>query len=157
LVAGGTWFGVTRTGRWALITNFREGQARDPSAPSRGSLVARALADDSSPLACAAAIATEGDRYHGFNLLIGEGEETAYVSNRASGGLRLGGGLFGLSNHLLDTPWPKVVQTKALLLSWLRSEPPETNTLFEALGDRARAPDDALPATGVSREWERAL
>ncbi len=72
LEAGGTWFGVTRRGRWALVTNFREGIPRDPNAPSRGGLVTRALADHAAPLVAAAAIAADGVRYHGYNLLVGE-------------------------------------------------------------------------------------
>src|SRR5258708_18814612 len=106
-VAGGTWFGVDVRGRWALITNFREGVARDPEAPSRGTLVTRALADRSPPLASAATIALEGSRYHGFNLLVGTVAQAAYISNRASGAIGLTTGVHGLSNHLLDTPWPK--------------------------------------------------
>src|SRR5262249_41585373 len=77
-VAGGTWFGVDATGRWALVTNYREGVARDPDAPSRGELVTRALAGSTSPLVCAAAIVADGDRYHGFNLLLGQVEDAAY-------------------------------------------------------------------------------
>src|SRR6266851_4878796 len=68
LIGGGAWFGVSRSGRWALVTNFREGIPRDPDAPSRGRLVTGALRDPSPPLPCAAAIACEGARYHGFNL-----------------------------------------------------------------------------------------
>jgi len=83
-VAGGTWFGVTRTGRWALITNFREGIPRDPYAPSRGELVTRVLRDDASPLRSSAALLPDGGRYHGFNLLVGDDRGAAFASNRAS-------------------------------------------------------------------------
>ena len=156
-VAGGTWFGVDATGRWALVTNFREGVARDANAPSRGGLVLRALSDRSPPLICAAAIAAEGERYHGFNLLIGEGEDAAYVSNRTSGGLSLGPGIHGLSNHLLETPWPKVVRSKARLGAWLATGNDALEPLFELLGDRDQADPSALPSTGVAPEWERLL
>ena len=156
-VAGGTWFGVTATGRWALVTNFREGIPRDPAAPSRGDLVRRAVLDEASPLVCAAAIALDGSRYHGFNILLGSGAHAAYAANRASGALALGAGIHGLSNHLLETPWPKVVRSKARLAAWLASGEEAIEPLFELLADRARAEPAALPSTGVAPEWERLL
>jgi uncharacterized protein with NRDE domain len=157
LVAGGTWFGVNASGRWALVTNFREGVPRDPSAPSRGELVMRALGDAAPPLVCAAAIAAEGERYHGFSLLLGMGPEAAYVSNRASGAIALGSGIYGLSNHLLETPWPKLVLSKKRLADWVASGSVDAEPLFRLLGDRRQAERAELPATGVSPEWERLL
>jgi len=156
-VAGGTWFGVTAAGRWALVTNFREGVPRDPAAPSRGELVERAVTDGGSPLACAAAIALDGSRYHGFNVLVGDGDRAAYASNRTSGALGLGAGIHGLSNHLLETPWPKVVRSKARLAAWLAAGEEAIEPLFELLADRTRAEPAALPSTGVAPEWERLL
>jgi uncharacterized protein with NRDE domain len=157
LEAGGTWFGVTRGGRWALVTNFREGIPRDPKAPSRGGLVTRALADPAPPLACAAAIAADGARYHGFNLLVGDIASTAYSSNRASGALALGAGLHGLSNHLLDTPWPKLVRGKARLAACLAAGADDMEPLFALLADRSQAEAAALPSTGIAPDWERLL
>ena len=156
-VAGGTWFGVDQSGRWALVTNYREGVARDPSAPSRGELVTRVLSDNTPPLVCAAAIAADGSRYHGFNLLLGEHTDAAYASNRASGAISLGAGIHGLSNHLLETPWPKVVRSKTRLAAWLASGVDTLAPLFELLGDRRQAEPSALPSTGVTSEWERLL
>lgn len=157
LAAGGTWFGVTRAGRWALITNFREGIPRDPHAPSRGALVTRLLRSPGSPLRSAAMLLPEAGRYHGFNLLVGETGDAAFASNRASGALALGAGIHGLSNHLLDTPWPKLLQGKARLAAWLADDDPPIDTAFALLADRAPAGDAALPSTGVSARWERLL
>jgi uncharacterized protein with NRDE domain len=156
-VAGGTWFGVDAQGRWALVTNFREGVPRDPNAPSRGMLVTRALADRGTPLARAAAIAVDAARYHGFSLLVGDALRAAYTSNRASGALALGPGLYGLSNHLLETPWPKVTRSKGRLAAWLASGSLSVEALFDLLADRAAAEPASLPSTGVSAEWERLL
>ena len=156
-VAGGTWFGVTAAGRWALVTNFREGVPRDPAAPSRGELVKRAVVDQALPLVSAAAIALDGVRYHGFNILLGDGARGAYASNRASGAIALGPGVHGLSNHLLETPWPKVVRSKAGLAGWLASGEETIEPLFDLLADRTRAEAAALPSTGVGPEWERLL
>ena len=156
-VAGGTWFGVTAAGRWALVTNYREGVARDPAAPSRGELVTRAVSEATPPLVCAAAIALDGARYHGFNVLLGDAALAAYASNRASGAIRLGPGIHGLSNHLLETPWPKVVRSKARLAAWISSGHRALEPLFELLADRAQAEPSALPSTGVAPEWEHLL
>jgi len=157
LVAAGTWFGVTRTGRWALITNFREGIPRDPYAPSRGQLVMRVLCDVASPLRSSAALLPDGGRYHGFNLLVGDDSDVAFASNRASGALSLGAGIHGLSNHLLDTPWPKLLRSKTRLAAWLADDDPPVETLFALLADRQPAGDANLPATGVSPQWESLL
>src|SRR5258706_6164162 len=138
-VGGGTWFGVDGKGRWSLVTNFREGIPRDPAAPSRGTLVTRALADRAPPLACAAAVAVDGPRYHGFNLLVGNSAQAAYSSNRASGAVALTAGLHGLSNHLLDTPWPKLVRSKAQLAAHLQAGDERLEPLFDVLADRTRA------------------
>jgi len=157
LVAGGSWFGVTRSGRWALITNFREGIPRDPYAPSRGQLVMRVLCDVASPLRSSAALLPDGGRYHGFNLLVGDDSDVAFASNRASGALSLGAGIHGLSNHLLDTPWPKLLRSKMRLAAWLADDDPPVETLFALLADRQPAGDANLPATGVSPQWESLL
>jgi uncharacterized protein with NRDE domain len=179
LVGGGAWCGVSRSGRWALVTNFREGIPRDPDAPSRGELVTGALLDPSPPLLCAAAIARGGARYHGFNLLLGEiaprphpsakerweipasppndRSTAAYASNRASGAIALSAGIHGLSNHLLDTPWPKLVRSKARLAAALGGQALDSAAVFALLADREPSDDTALPMTGVSLEWERLL
>ena len=179
LVGGGAWFGVSRGGRWALVTNFCEGIPRDPNAPSRGELVTGALLDQTPPLLCAASIARDGARYHGFNLLVGEvaarphpsakGRQeipasppddrstAAYASNRASGAIALSAGIHGLSNHLLDTPWPKLVRCKAGLADALDNPTLDSADIFALLADRVPAGDATLPMTGVSREWERML
>jgi uncharacterized protein with NRDE domain len=157
LVAGGTWFGVTRTGRWALVTNFREGIPRDPNAPSRGELVTRMLRESASPLRSGAALLPEAGRYHGFSLLAGDRTGTAFASNRASGALALGAGVHGLSNHLLDTPWPKLLRSKARLAEWLSADDPPIEDAFALLADREPASDDTLPVTGVSPQRESLL
>jgi len=173
LIGGGAWFGVTRSGRWALVTNYREGIPRDPDAPSRGKLVTGALPDPSPPLLCAAAIAREGARYHGFSLLVGDvippvkneprqsvpddRSTAAYVSNRASGAIALPGGIHGLSNHLLETPWPKLVRSKERLVDALDGQALDTAAAFTLLADREPADDATLPVTGVSRERERMM
>jgi uncharacterized protein with NRDE domain len=119
--------------------------------------VTRALAEAAPPLVCAAAIAADGVRYHGFNLLVGDVANGVYASNRASGALALGQGIHGLSNHLLDTPWPKLTRSKARFAACLAASNDGVEPLFELLADRTQAEATALPVTGVTPEWERLL
>lgn len=154
LAAGGTWLGVTRQGRFAALTNYR-----DPAAPvgerSRGLLVSHFLQGQGSAWAYAQAVAAEGEYYGGFNLLLGTREELVVVSNRGMAPTRLQSGVHGLSNHLLDTPWPKVEKAKAGLASALAQPAPES--LLALLADDRQAEDAALPDTGVGLAMERML
>jgi uncharacterized protein with NRDE domain len=155
--AGGTWFGVRRDGRWALVTNVREGGLRAPGARSRGELVPQVLAHHGAPLDALRAIAPDGARYNGFNLLGGTRAHAAWTSNRAREVVPLPAGLHGLSNALLDTPWPKVARMKGVLAGWCARGDDDLAPLFAALFDRTRASDANLPATGVTLERERML
>lgn len=158
LEKGGTWMGVTRDGRWAAITNFRDGTWPETGSRSRGELVARYLLERSSAAAYAAAVVKVGAAYHGFNLLVGDPEGVHYVSNRGASPRALEPGIYGLSNHLLDTPWPKVERGKRELAALFGGNPDDpAESLLDLLADRNHAAADALPETGVSREWERLL
>ena len=157
LKSGGTWLGVTRAGRFAAITNYREPDVRLEGAPSRGELVAGFLQSDDAPQAYLDRLAPSADRYNGFNLIVGDAEETGYFSNREGAVRMLGPGVYGLSNHLLDTPWPKVEQGKALLEEHLSRDEIDAEALLVALNNPTQAPDAALPDTGVGLAWERAL
>jgi len=156
LRGGGTWLGLTRAGRFATVTNYREVGRAKPDAPTRGRLTVRFLLGDDPPAAFLDRLAPEAGRYHGFNLLVGAGGALHYFSNRGAR-RALGPGLYGLSNHLLDTPWPKVVRAKTMLASILDEERIEPEALFALLADETKAPDDELPDTGVGLEWERLL
>lgn len=161
LVAGGTWLGGSDDGRFAAVTNVREGGAA-PGRESRGLLAADFLRAGVSAAdycdAVAAACADPG-RYAGFNLLVGDGRELCYFSNRGDGVRRLPPGIYGVSNHLLDTPWPKLASAKAAFASALAalSVPPDAAPFFALLADREIVADERLPATGVPLTWERLL
>lgn len=154
LSAGGTWLGMTRQGRFAALTNVRE-----PGMPkgerSRGLLVSTYLLGDTAPQAYATQMAAEGAAYSGFNLLVGDADSLWWVSNRGEGPQRLGPGVHGLSNHLLNTPWPKVELARRGLQAQLPSPDPEA--LFALLADERRAADADLPQTGVGLDMERLL
>lgn len=156
LQGGGTWLGITRAGRFAALTNFREPARNIVDAPSRGDLVQRFLAGSQSPESFVAELAATAQRYNGFNLFFGDLDDLWYGSNRGAAAHRLEPGVYGLSNHLLDTPWPKVARGKSALSEALRTLPDET-ALFALLRDDRIASDAELPRTGVSLEWERLL
>lgn len=159
LAAGGTWLGIDRRGRWALLTNVREPNPKDASAPSRGALVTRVLADRRSPQEVLREIAASADAYNGFNLLAGVAGRGGWVSNRSdAGGVHpIGPGTHAISNAALDTPWLKVINTRARFDEWCARGETDPEPMFAALASREQAPDAALPSTGSSLERERLL
>jgi uncharacterized protein with NRDE domain len=157
LQAGGTWLGVTRRGRIAFLTNIRDPARHDPAAPSRGSLVTRVLADTAAPADALAGAIAEGSAHNGFNLLVVERGDAHWGSNRGTVPRALEPGVHGLSNALLDTAWPKVARTKEAVAQWCASAVEDPEALLAPLADRTIAPDEALPSTGVTLEWERLL
>ncbi|WP_417221682.1 NRDE family protein [Achromobacter spanius] len=157
-LAGGTWMGVTAQGRFALVTNFREpGRHLDP-APSRGALVEDYLRGSDSPQAYLARTHESDQAYNGFNLIVGDTRQAWYLSNRDGAPRPLAPGIYALSNHLLDTPWPKLARTKTAFTEVLgRTPQPDLPALFDALADRQTATDDEMPATGLPQDRERLL
>jgi uncharacterized protein with NRDE domain len=155
---GGTWMGVTRQGRWAALTNFRDGRPAPAGSRSRGQLVAEYLTGDDSPAVYAAAAARAAPAYHGFNLLVGDNAGAYYVAHAGGRAQRVAAGIHGLSNHQLDTPWPKVEAGRQRLAAALRGTPDGLEErLLALLADSEMADDAQLPATGVSVEWEKRL
>lgn len=153
LEAGGTWLGITDGGRFAAVTNVREpGKAK--GARSRGDLTRGFLTSSLSPEAYAAQI--DGDAFSGFNLLLGDGDTLVYCSNRDGPPRVLQPGVYGLSNHLLDSPWPKLCLARERLAAALPTLPDEA-AFFDLLADTRIVADGELPRTGVPIEWERLL
>ena len=154
LQAGGTWMGVTRGGRFAAVTNYRDPSERCSSARSRGELVAGFLLATDSPAEFLAGIAGRAAQYSGFNLLVGD-DRSLFCFGSREGAIRpVEPGVHALSNHLLDEPWPKVQRARTVLGMGVGDgdEP-----LFAMLSDATPAPDHALPDTGVGLERERWL
>lgn len=153
LEAGGTWLGVSESGRFAAVTNVRE-----PGMPagqrSRGELPREFLLGKQSAADYAHQI--PGETYAGFNLLISDGEALYYRTNRHGGTEALAPGIYGLSNHRLDSPWPKLLSARQQFAAALSTLPQES-AFFELLADNATVDDENLPETGVSLDWERLL
>ncbi|MGH8751617.1 MAG: NRDE family protein [Burkholderiales bacterium] len=154
----GTWLAVSRTGRFAAVTNYRQGLVQKKDAPSRGALVSDYLLGKEKPADYLHQLQPQAGKYDGFNLIAGDSKELYHYSNRGGKMQKLAPGLYGLSNHLLDTPWPKVEHGKKQLIKLFSApQPPSAEALFAILADRAVAEDQELPNTGVGQEWERRL
>jgi uncharacterized protein with NRDE domain len=158
LQAGGTWLGIDRRGRFAAVTNYRQGQ-REAAAPrSRGRLVSDFLMTVTPAQEYLASVIEDAALYRGFNLIAGDARQLYYFSNREGRARILSPGLYGLSNHLLDTAWPKVSSAKQALGALLAVRESELiGGLLSLLSDRGRPADELLPSTGVGLEWERLL
>ncbi len=156
LQAGGTWMGITRGGRFAAVTNFRDPSERRTTARSRGMLVTEFLLGAGSPAEFLHELAPRAGEYNGFNLIAGDGRSLWYYGSRENMAREIEPGVHGLSNHLLDEPWPKVVLARKRTQAALANADP-VPALFDLLGDEAGVPDNDLPRTGVGIEWERRL
>ena len=156
LEAGGTWMGINKQGRFAAITNIRNGEGKKSGAPSRGNIVADFLRNDISPASYLHELKADAKHYAGFNLIIGDSKELYWFSNETLQAQILQPGVFGLSNGSLDTPWPKVNLAKTQFEKLMQQSAPD-QAYFELLADTTPTPDHSLPQTGVSLEWERLL
>lgn len=147
---GGTWMGITTTNRLAALTNYRDLTQLSVEGSSRGLLVRNALEADFDP--------KDPVRYDGHNLIYGQLDALRYHNNIDGTDRIIEPGIYGLSNHLLDTPWPKVIKAKEdarILLNIANQDLVEG--LFSVLRSSERAKDNELPSTGVPLEWERSL
>lgn len=156
LQAGGTWLGVNADGHLAAVTNFRNPAQGTSGTRSRGDLTAGFLRGQTSAEAYLAELQLLADDYQGFNLLLGDASSLWYFSNRDTAGPRLlSAGVYGLSNHLLDTPWPKVERGKQALRQALIA--PSLDALLSLLADRWQPPPEQLPDTGIGQQREQQL
>lgn len=160
LQAGGTWLGVTQQGRFGLLTNYREIGKQIVDAPSRGDLVSAYLTTSTPAADYVGWVSKTADAYNGFNLIAGDLTTASYLSNRspAPGRQALGHGRYVVSNHLLDTPWPKTERLRHMLEQLdMDSLAHSLRTVFDVLKDMTPADDKDLPSTGLNLERERLL
>lgn len=157
LQACGTWLAMNVNGRISMVTNYRDPSRINPDAPSRGQLVTDYVLSTDRPLRYMEQVALKGDGYNGFNLLVGSPKELYYYSNYGNGVAAVPPGLHGLSNHLLDTPWPKVKNALQKVRPILNASPIEPERLLDVMYDDAVAPEAELPDTGIGPELERRL
>lgn len=158
LERGGTWLAISRTGRFAAITNYRQGVGRRDAEHSRGELTRDYLTGNESPADYLRRADARSGGYNGYSLIVGTPGELWFHSNRGAAAQPVPAGVHGLSNRLLDEPWPKVLRGVAELTSLLDAgEDALSSRLMGLLADRASAPDHLLPSTGIALERERAL
>lgn len=160
LLAGGTWMGIHRSGRFAAVTNFREPQQHAGNTRSRGFLCTDFLRSGAGIADYIQQLSAQGNRYAGFNLLLGdftdrENPQLAFCSNRSDETvLHLDAGIHGISNGRLNEPWPKVVSGKRALAENLQRDP---QAMLDILLDSSTAPPQQLPDTGIEKALEEQL
>jgi uncharacterized protein with NRDE domain len=156
LLAGGTWLGITPKGKFAAVTNYRE-FPHETAPLSRGDLTTGFLNSDIDIHQYAQKSIDTGDQYSGFNLLLSEANQLTYCSNRRTNIQILPPGVYSLSNHLLDSPWPKAIHVKKALKPLLKDQSIHVDEILKCLQRREAFPDEHLPNTGVGIELERVL
>ncbi|MDA0193770.1 MAG: NRDE family protein [Bacteroidetes bacterium] len=156
LKAGGTWMGITKSGRFTAITNYRNPQLRRENSLSRGFLTRNYLVQEESPPEYLQLIRRDRDEYLGFNLLVGNQQELWYYNNISDKIIELKPGNYTLSNAFLNTSWPKTDLGRVLFESKLKNGV-EEEEFFDMLKTRTRPEDESLPKTGVTIELERAI
>jgi uncharacterized protein with NRDE domain len=157
LKKGGTWLGITRQGKFAATTNYRDPASLKTDAQSRGLLVSNFLCGSQSADKYLENISQQSGKYNGYNLILMDKNGLYAFSNRGDK-QKLGAGIYGLSNHLLNTPWPKVLRARKKIKEIMNEKSAALEEgLFALLSDRHFPPENKLPATGVDKEWEKVL
>ncbi len=157
LQAKGTWLGISKTGKFAALTNYRDPLSIMTTAPSRGRIIQRYLESDDGPRQYLESLQKSAGRFNGFNLIAADKHELYWYSNRSETITKLKPGFYGLSNHLINTPWPKIQTGTRLLTNACNKKTPEPEDLFNILQNRNQPRDTELPDTGVGKEWEKIL
>lgn len=154
----GTWLGITKKGRFAALTNYRDPSEQRKDVRSRGEIVTNFLESDMTAAEFLNLLQEKRSEYAGFNVIAGNSEELYYYSNIENEVKKVASGTHGLCNHLLDTPWPKVLKGKADLRNIVeQNRVIHPNELFDLLQDAEPFPDEHLPNTGVGEQLERVL
>ncbi len=155
LEAGGSWLAINRLGRFAAVTNYRDRERPSASKVSRGALIREFLDSDAEPADWLNAV--DADAYAGFNLLVADNRRLGYLSNRGGGLEDLPPGIYGVANATLDTPWPKVVRTRAAFEALLSEDTVETSDLLTVLADRRLADPEEIDSNDLPLKDTRRL
>lgn len=158
LQAGGTWLGLSKSGRFAAVTNIRDPMQTEKRPRSRGELTRNFLSSTASAEDYSSSLAKTFGQFAGYNLLVGDGETLWYVNNFEKIIRPLEPGYYGLSNGVLNSPWPKISKGKLALEQLVKSDTQlDTDGLINIMNNRERALDTELPDTGIPIETERTL
>ncbi len=164
LQSGGTWMGVTASGRWAIVTNFRDGQDKKTYDTSRGALVEDFLLSDLTPIRFAQQLEQKQQQYAGFNLFMGDQTQAVYMSNRGEAPQVLAKGVYVVSNGLMSEHWEKTAHLRKRftqeflpMLQDNANQDDIENAAWDILEDERKVISELLPATGISAEMEQLL
>ncbi len=158
LMQMGTWLGITKAGRFAALTNYRDPSMEQQGKISRGEIVTDYLTSELTPQEYLQLLRKQKDNYVGFNVLVGNSEMIYYYNNIQDEISPIAKGTHALSNHFLNTPWPKVTKGRQMLQEYVQQHNKvQMDDLFDIISDAEEADDDALPETGVGIELERKL
>lgn len=158
LHAGGTWLGITKAGRIAALTNYRDPLSIQEDRISRGEIVKDFLAGDMHPTEYMDFLESQKTCYNGFNLLLGTVDDMYYYSNMTTSSHAISAGTHALSNKFLNTPWPKVERAREHLNTYVSEQKTiDVADLLRLMEHVEPAEDRALPDTGVGIDLERKL
>lgn len=165
LQSGGTWMGVTASGRWAIVTNFRNGREQQQYQTSRGHLIQDFLESDLAPIRFAQMLEQRQQDYAGFNLFVGDTQQAVYMSNRGEAPQVLAKGVYVVSNGLMSEDWKKTMHlrkrfTQEFLPMLQQPKISETDleyAIWDILEDERKVIPELLPDTGISKEMEALL
>ncbi|TVP97783.1 MAG: NRDE family protein [Balneolaceae bacterium] len=157
LIAGGTWMGISETGRFAALTNYRAINEIKENAPSRGAIVKDFLLSEKPVERFLENLLRDAGKYNGFNLLAGTLSDLYYLTNKREEIVKLKPGYYSISNAYLETSWPKTDKALTRFKSVLEQDGLNETDLFELLLDREQYPPELLPKTGLPEELEKAV
>lgn len=157
LKEGGTWCGITKGGRFAAITNYREIKSIKKNVLSRGKIVTDYLLGNSPPELFAEGLSDSSDKYNGYSLVFGDESNLFFFSNQTGTPEKILPGIHALSNHLIDTPWFNVRRGKELLEETINRNENIVEDLFALLADKNKSPDNELPKTGLDKKIEKEI
>ncbi|WP_180068623.1 NRDE family protein [Acinetobacter sp. YH16038] len=165
LQSGGTWMGITASGRWAVITNFRDGNDKNNYPTSRGHIIQHFLESELKPIRFAQELEKRQCDYAGFNLFVGDRDQAVYMSNRGEAPQVLAHGVYVVSNGLMSEDWQKTRHlrkrfTQELLPMLQQNNIPQADiyhAAWDILEDERKVIPELLPETGISVEMEHLL
>jgi uncharacterized protein with NRDE domain len=158
LVAGGTWLGITKEGRFAFVTNYRNLYLPKPDSPlSRGNLCKDYLLSNQTPFDYLTQIMQNKDKYEGFNLILGNSNSCFYYNNKRNILSELKPGIYSVSNGILDEPWPKLIHSKSKFIELIQKDNLSPENFFAYLNSKEKTSKEFLPDTGIGEEREKAL
>lgn len=157
LLQQGSWMGLSKNGRFAAITNYREPSLPEPALVSRGEIVSQFLLSTEPIEAFVDSLREKKNLYGGYNVLLFDGQQMRHYNNVFDEHNKIEPGTYGISNATLNTPWPKVEQAKSALINGTNNNNFDVQDLISLLANDEIAHDEVLPNTGVGIHLERAL